>query len=262
MTVLGQIDAGPGHQRIVKRAYASEPRWGVPDSPPSEYWDDWYQECELATQIIVNSAYSHASLTKGEGIQASKVRVIPLAYETQMQQAERPKVCQFDDTRPLKVLAIGRATLEKGMSVLLGAAELVATLPIVFDIVGNAQSVPATRKDRSNLRWHGHVARSQVHKFYRNADILAFPTLSDGFGITQLEAQCHGVPVIASANCGDVVLNRVNGRRLKENTATELAEVLREIHTHPNLINDWSSQSFVRDDFSINRITDEILNYR
>jgi glycosyltransferase involved in cell wall biosynthesis len=43
------------------------------------------------------------------------------------------------------------------------------------------------------------------------ADVLVFPTLSDGFGLVQLEAMAAGLPVIATPCCGEVVKNRVNG---------------------------------------------------
>ena len=60
------------------------------------------------------------------------------------------------------------------------------------------------------------VTRKQAAEFYRDADVFILPTLSDGFAITQLEAQAHGLPVIASKNCGKVVENGVNGIILDE----------------------------------------------
>jgi glycosyltransferase involved in cell wall biosynthesis len=35
----------------------------------------------------------------------------------------------------------------------------------------------------------GAVTRNQAAGFYRNADLFILPTLLDGFGITQVEAQ-------------------------------------------------------------------------
>src|SRR5262249_413144 len=101
-TVLGQIDPGPPDDRIVARIYAKDP--SQPDQwrrAPSQYWTDWKQECELADRIIVNSAWSQAALEK-EGVPASKIRVVPLAYEGSPDakgfQREYPRV--FTSSRP------------------------------------------------------------------------------------------------------------------------------------------------------------------
>ena len=70
--------------------------------------------------------------------------------------------------------------------------------PILIDI-------PADLRERQNVRWVGPIARGEVAKWYREADVFMFPTHSDGFGLTQLEAQAWKLPVIASPFCGEVV---------------------------------------------------------
>ena len=51
---------------------------------------------------------------------------------------------------------------------------------------------------------------------YKAADVFILPTLSDGFAITQLEAQAYGLPVISSKTCGGIVENGRNGIILEE----------------------------------------------
>ena len=58
-----------------------------------------------------------------------------------------------------------------------------------------------------------------MSKFYKEADVFILPTLSDGFGLTQLEAQSWKLPVIASRHCGEVVRDGENGVVLEEVSA-------------------------------------------
>ena len=79
-TVLGQIDPGPAEERIVAdlhRRSALKADW---HPAPSQYWDEWRAECDLADTIVVNSAWSRDCLL-GEGVPTSKLAVVPLALE-------------------------------------------------------------------------------------------------------------------------------------------------------------------------------------
>ncbi|HZL18764.1 MAG TPA: glycosyltransferase, partial [Polyangia bacterium] len=46
-----------------------------------------------------------------------------------------------------------------------------------------------------------HVPKSQLPARYAAADLLAFPTLGDGFGLVIQEAMCCGTPVVTTP-CG------------------------------------------------------------
>ena len=78
--------------------------------------------------------------------------------------------------------------------------------------------IPAELRDHPHVHWIGHVRRSETSKFYRNSDVFVFPTFSDGFGLTQLEAQAWKLPIIATKYCGDVVEDGRNGWLLTEPT--------------------------------------------
>ena len=66
-------------------------------------------------------------------------------------------------------------------------------------------AVPADLRDHPQVRWAGTVSREDTARYYRDADVFLFPTYSDGFGLTQLEAQAWKLPIIASVFCGAVV---------------------------------------------------------
>ncbi len=70
---------------------------------------------------------------------------------------------------------------------------------------------------------------SPVESYYRDADVFILPTLSDGFGLTQLEAQAWKLPVIASRYCGEVVRDGFNGVVIEEVTGLRIAEVIARV---------------------------------
>jgi glycosyltransferase involved in cell wall biosynthesis len=102
------------------------------------------------------------------------------------------------------------------------------------------------------------VTRNQAAEFDRGADVFILPTLSDGFAITQLEAQAHGLPIIASKNCGKVVENGVNGIILDKPSAACIAQALRDCLASPDRLEKLASASGVRDKFTLEALANQL----
>jgi hypothetical protein len=265
-TVLGQIDPGPVEEDIVAEEVSREPEMGAEwRRAPAKYWDDWREECNLADKIVVNSRWSEECLRKS-GISGDKIRIIPLAYEAQSRgqrsevggQREYPS--RFNSQRPLRVLFLGQVNLRKGAARLLKAIRLLDKEPIEFHFVGPVQIVvPDDLRNQPKIRWLGAVPRDQVDQFYRDADLFIFPTLSDGFGLTQLEAQAWTLPIIASAFCGEIVEDGVNGILLKDLSAESIAEALRACLDSDRL-QTYAANAVSREKFSLKNLADSLLN--
>lgn len=136
----------------------------------------------------------------------------------------------------LRVLWLGNVSLGKGIQYLVEAARLLVDEPVEF-VVGGTLHISASviRDAPRNIRWIGRIPRSQTSEWYGKADVFVFPTLSDGFGITQLEAMCAGVPVIATPNCGRVVEDGVNGFIVPARDARALASAIYRFIQNPQL---------------------------
>jgi glycosyltransferase involved in cell wall biosynthesis len=118
------------------------------------------------------------------------------------------------------VLFLGQLNLRKGAGRLFDAMLRMKDKPVEFWFVGPCSiKVPDAVCALRSFKYVGPVPRSQVHRYYEAADLFLLPSLSDGFALTQLEAQWFGLPIIASKNCGPVVIDRVNGLILAEVTA-------------------------------------------
>ena len=249
-TVLGQIDPGPAEEQRVAHLHAKvgQNHW---EPAPSEYWNAWRNECALADQIVVNSSWSRNALL-GEGVAAENISIIPVAYEAPPETIsfEREYPVAFTSQRPLRVLFLGQINLRKGVGQLLDAVKLLARENVEFWFVGPVQiSIPSEPEAR--VKWFGAVPRSRVHEYYTNADVFIFPTLSDGFGLTQLEAQSWKLPVIASRHCGEVVRDGVNGVLLGEVSGQAIADVLLKFLRSPETLKAMSAESGVSDRFSL-----------
>ena len=259
-TVLGQIDSGPTEERIFTELHKQSN--GAWESAPEEYWDQWRSECELADQIVVNSTWSQQALLS-EGVPAKKIRLLPVAYEPSAESKgfQRRYPNAFTTERPLRVLFLGLINLRKGIGQLFDAIKLTTREYVEFWFVGPTQiRVPAELKKHPQVRWFGIVPRLEVDHYYRNADVFILPTLSDGFGLTQLEAQSWKLPVIASRRCGEVVNDGVNGLILEEVSGQTIAAAVFQLLRSPDLLRAMSARSGVSDRFSLQTLASSLSN--
>jgi len=260
-TILGQIDPGPAEERIVagldKTSAIKHKHW---EPAPADYWKRWRNECALADQIVVNSEWSRNALL-GEGIPAEKISVIPVAYEssTDVGSLQRLYPRAFGAERPLRVLFLGQINLRKGVGQLLEAVELLSGENVEFWFVGPTQiHVPQSLRMHPQVRWFGVAPRTGVASYYRDADAFVFPTLSDGFGLTQLEAQSWKLPVVASRYCGEVVRDGFNGVVLEVVSGHAIAEALLRLLRSPETLSAMSVRSAVDERFSLKMLAESL----
>ncbi len=264
-TLLAQIDPGPVEEEIVAEEAARVPQLAAEWQPaPPEYWAFWREECKLADRIVVNSEWSREGLVRG-GVPAEKISIITLAYEgvgvgrLAEPRLQRNYPDRFTSERPMRVLFLGLINLRKGVARLLEAARILRDEPVEFWMVGPVEIANAsTIADDGRVKWFGPVTRKQAAEFYKGTDVLILPTLSDGFAITQLEAQAHGLPVIASKNCGKVVENGVNGIILEEPSAACIAAAVRDCIGDADRLQKLAAASRLRAEFTIEALAEQL----
>lgn len=243
--VLGQIDPGPEEDRKVASLVRQWSRYRTSFQPGSElYYAHWREECLLARHVVVNSEWSRDALVK-VGVEPDKIRIVPLVYTPPQEsigwRKEYPDT--FTHARPLRVLFLGQCILRKGIAETIEAAQRLADRPVEFTLVGNTDIEGLeTHFSGARINYHPRVSRAECHRFYREADVFLFPTHSDGFGLTQLEAQAWRLPVIASRFCAKVVEPGRTGWVLPEVTAGSIEQVLREILGNPAVLARYSSE--------------------
>jgi glycosyltransferase involved in cell wall biosynthesis len=261
-TVLGQIDPGPAEERLVSRLQKEAGKRASGWLPaPARYWENWREECAMADRIVVNSNWSSEALTT-EGAPIGKIAVAPLAYSAPIEAAgflrEYPDA--FTVERPLQVLFLGQVNIRKGAIPLMDAMRKLKDDPIEFKIVGPVQvEVPADLKNQPRLRWLGTVPRGEAGNFYQNADVFLFPTFSDGFGLTQLEAQAWKLPIISSRFCGEVVRDGWNGLLLPAVTPKAIADALRHCIAKPGTLAMLSRNAIPAEQYSLEKLRHTLI---
>ena len=231
-SIVCQMDPSSVEVDLVRQEEQKWPGWAkTPLLVPEEYFAWRKAEWALADAVMVNSAWTRDAVLK-LGVAAEKIAIVPLAYELDSVPPETHPV--RDESEPLRVLFLGQANLRKGIPYLLDAAAQLRGEPVQIDIVGpiaiadhHVVSAP------SNVRFHGPAPRSKTREFYEAADVFVLPTISDGFALTQLEAMSHGLPVIATPNCGHVVRDGLDGLIIPAGDSTALANAIRTLLEDP-----------------------------
>ncbi len=226
--IVDQIDPARVEEDVV---LAECEKWlGWQKSPgriPEPYYARLSQEWAAADAVVANSEWSKQALVK-QGVAAEKITVVPLAYEADAPALNlRPEITA---TAPLQVLFLGHVILRKGIQYLFEAARELLGENVQFIVAGRIGITELGLKAApANVRMVGQVQRSQAAEFYRAADLFVLPTLSDGFAITQLEAMSHGLPVIATPRCGDVVTHDRDGLIVPPADSPALASAIQSL---------------------------------
>ena len=254
--LLDQFDGGIHEVMTVRseqarhRAWLTEdPDWVSCERDGKPWWLDiegprLRREWELADHIVCNSEWTRSCLV-AEGVPVSKCTVIPLAYDGHSAgPGPRPK---RSSRGPLRVAFLGTLTMRKGAHLLCEAARL-ASQEVAIEVVcaGATESnfsVTKLREYEPQVRHLGVIPRSQVPEFLRGMDVLALPSVSEGFGIVQLEAMGQGLPVIASERTGEVVEDGVNGLRVRAGDVESLAQAMVRLAKDRELLGALSAQA-------------------
>lgn len=106
---------------------------------------------------------------------------------------------------PVRMIWAGSFSVRKGARYLLDAWRRLnpSADAAVLDVYGTV-GVPDALLDGlpTSIRFHGPVGRDELFRAYRQADLLVFPTLCDGFGMVVTEALSRGVPVLTTRRAG------------------------------------------------------------
>lgn len=237
LCILGQIDPGPREEELVAEQTAAYRHLALPDEKaPQEYWDLWREEIAMANKIIVNSPWSAKLLTEA-GVDAAKLVEIPLVYEPSGSMEQGAGSVERRPSTRLQALFLGSVILRKGVGQLFDAIKMLKNEPVDFTFAGPiGVKIPDEISSMPNVRFLGPVDKTTAEGLYRGSDVFLFPTLSDGFGLTQLEALGHGLPVIASRHCGQVVEDRVSGLVLPEVSPEAIADAIMQLVRDPDVL--------------------------
>jgi glycosyltransferase involved in cell wall biosynthesis len=198
----------------MRDAVSREPAWKIARKD---------EELALASAISVASAFTRASLDDA-GVRAP-ILVTPYGFPVDSF-APKPS----PPAGPFTVLAVGSHDLRKGTPYLLEAWRRAELKDARLRLIGAMRLRAEFVQPYATLFEHvAHRPRRELWRDYHGADLLAFPTLGDGFGLVMQEAMCCATPVLTT-RCGggpECITDGEDGLLVPERDIDVLVEVLR-----------------------------------
>ncbi len=218
------------HWRAAERIWREESeRWPGAMGPHPPLEPEWKkrrkdQELALADVACVASRFARSTLEEA-GCRRPIVQV-PYGFPIDLFRAKGDRL-----DRPFMVLAVGVQDLRKGTPYLLEAWRRAGLRGARLRLVGPMKLTGAFLARYQGLFEHvPHIPRLDLEREYQAADLVAFPTLGDGFGLVMQEAMCCGTPVLTTP-CGggpECITDGVDGWLVPPRDVDALVERLRE----------------------------------
>jgi len=237
LAVLDHITAPfLAEQRLVAAQHERYPDWAPAwalDEATRRFACRQREECDAADLIVCLSSFARQVLVE-EGVPAAKIAVVPPALLGAATIASKPA----GDGRRLRVLFAGNDAVRKGLPDLVQAARRLGDRHFEFRAVGVADLTPrGLAETRAAMELCGPVPRPEMAGHFAWADVLAFPTVSETFGIVILEAMRAGAVVVTTPNGGgpDVIRDGVDGFIVPAGDPESLADRLATLAANPRL---------------------------
>lgn len=140
-----------------------------------------------------------------------------------------------------EVLFVGRLDRNKNLKKLIEACHLLIEngSKISLRVVGTGPLEKELKKTKTDFPvfFEGYVSeKEKLKNFYRNADVLVVPSITESFGLVYAEAITQGTPVVFTKSQGfdGFFENGVPGIAVNPNNANEIAGAIQQI------MNDYS----------------------
>jgi len=143
------------------------------------------------------------------------------------------------------VLFVGTLTPRKGIKYLIEALNIVKQKNpnIKLLLIGDGdqkqglEKLAETLDLKKNISFVGKVENKEIPKYMTASDIFVLPSLSEAFGVVNLEAMACGLPIIATRVDGipDVVKDRENGFLVEPESPNQIAEKILYLLSNDNV---------------------------
>jgi glycosyltransferase involved in cell wall biosynthesis len=213
------------------------------------------RNAKKANKIIVPSENTKNDLIKYypdafKGVGASKIFVVHHGAGNPEAAFDAVDINEFGRY----ILYLGRSDRRKNINGLIKAFRILKqkyNIPHKLILAGPNIGYPVTRDIENDVIFTGYVADSRKWHLLKNAEVFVSPSFYEGFGITVLEAQRVGTPVVASSTSsfpevlGDPRKGGASSALLiNPYHPSEIAEAIHKIINHPELADDLIKRGY------------------
>jgi glycosyltransferase involved in cell wall biosynthesis len=223
----------------------------------------WFGNSEVFDPANIRSGRKHFTIYNG--IDVTKI-------ESSVQEADMEKIKESLNIKNKKIIGVvGRLRSEKGQAVLLNAiVEVIKVFPdSVLLIIGDGPDC-MTLELRSkrlglerNILWLGQKDQNEVFQLYSIMDVVAVPSLFEGFGLSAAEAMAASRPVVGSRVDGltEIIEEGVTGYTVPVNDSGKMAKAIIEVLNNPQKAEAMGSQGHdrVKKMFSFERFAESTI---
>jgi glycosyltransferase involved in cell wall biosynthesis len=159
-----------------------------------------------STFVTTVSRDAASKIAQFLNIPLNRITVVPNGHEHALRwDASRSKLYRTQRSHRPYILILGSLARHKNIGRIINLAGVLDSLGIDVKVVGGAAGIFRDEHWNSapNVAFLGSVSDDDLAFLLTDALCLAFPSLSEGFGLPLLEAMVWGCPVVAS-NCSSI----------------------------------------------------------
>lgn len=171
---------------------------------------------KTACSISTVSNFSLGELVRRNIVPERRVFVAPNGHEhVLLWKPEHSAATRLAASRETIVM-IGSAAPHKNVHLILDMADRLGEVGLKIAIVGMSDShifkTGSARAEARNIHWLGRISDNELAALLTDSLCLAFPSLTEGFGLPVVEAMALGCPVVVSERaslpevCGSAAL--------------------------------------------------------
>lgn len=263
-------DSGALAAKIRRTPFVFNPYIAASGKPslPGALYRKTLGKLAMSADVVIAISHFEKSLIREMGYKIRRIEIIPPGIDLkEFDVADSGNVFQrFGINAEKIILSVGRLSGRKGIDTLIKAMPLIlkkipeARLLIAGPDFGQRpylESLVRSQKVEGYVLFIGALLRSELINVYKHADIFAFSSRNEAFGIVLIEAMAAGLPVVAANACAvrEIVKEGRNGYLFSPGDIKELSEKIITILSEGKLRSEMANSSYniAKDRYDVNK---------
>lgn len=222
----------------------------------------------MSANVVIAISHFEKNLMQEMGYKIRRIEVIPPGVDLkEFEVADSWNIFQrFGINAEKIILSVGRLSGGKGIDTLIKAMPLIlkripeARLLIAGPDFGQRpylESLVRSEKVEGYVLFIGALSRSELINAYKHADVFAFSSRNEAFGIVLIEAMAAGLPVVAANACAvrEIVKEGRSGYLFSPGDIKELSEKIISILSDGKMRSEMGNSSYniAKDRYDVNK---------